>query len=169
MRQNDAVDAVTGEREGPGVTRYEVGLEPHEEFVRGAAGDARGVLARTVPFSEVRRGMWGHSLAHGAPHPVGCNDVARGNRDAVGMNHDVVVEHVEIAEPMSGADIDAVRAGDPDERSIELEPWSDRRVEAIVGQRHTDFEARRRPDHGAFDDLPVGHVGGGEPDVFELS
>src|SRR3546814_17013054 len=78
------VRPAAGQREGPGVARQQVGLEPDEQLCGGAGADVCEVLPEGVPLAEVAGGAHAEVLAHRRPHPVGGDGVARGELTPVG-------------------------------------------------------------------------------------
>ena len=138
-----------GQRERPGVAGEQVGVEPHVEVVAGAAVDAADVLAEGVPLAEVARLAEAERLAHRAPHAVGGDDVAGGDRlvaveaddDVVAAVGDRAVEAVALEHAGAGLD------GDVDEGVVELQAGGDGGVGA--GARRAAARAPRAPTASA--------------------
>ncbi len=163
------VHAAAGQRERPRVAGNEVGLEPHVQLMRRRSGDVAGVLAKTVPLTEVAGLVRADRLAHGAPHAVGGDHVASVDLEALGHHGHVVVVFVEPFEAVAVADVRASLAGQLHQRVVELQPWRHRRVRAGLGQRDDDLAAARRSDGRSVDLEPVGDGCRVEAEVLELA
>ena len=149
-----------GQRERPGVAGKQVVVEPHDQLVGGGAGDAADVLAEGVPLAEVAGGAEAERLARRAPHPVGGDDVAGGRGRRGPRRRPMAVPSVDrrrldgVAEAHVGAGGD----GEIDEGGVELQPWGHGGVDPGAGwERHLERASRRGAQHGAVDDLEVGH------------
>ena len=125
-----------------------------------------------MPLAEVAGLAETERLAHRAPHAVGGDDVAGGDGfvavdadvDVVAARGDRAVEAVALDDGGAGLD------GDVDEGVVELQAGGDGGVRAGSGrQRHAHLAARRRAQHGAVDDLPVGDRRRVEAEQLELA
>ena len=128
------VDPPVGQRERPGVPGHEVGLEPDVQLPARRPRHSTAVLPEPVPLAEVSALVQAERLADGAPHPVGGDDVAGVDREAVGDDGQVaaVVDHT--LERVAVADVGTPCAGESDECVVELQPRCDRGVLAGGGQ-----------------------------------
>ena len=71
---------------------------------------------------------------------------------------------------MAEAHVDAGGDGELDERGVELQSGSNRRVDSLAGwQRHLERTTRRGPQHGAVDGAEVGHRRRIESEALELA
>ena len=146
------------QRERPGVAGQEVVVEPDVEVVAGRPGDAADVLPEGVPLAEVAGLGEPGRPAHRAPHAVGGDDVpSRHGRATVDADGDVVVVPAQRpVEPVPLEHRGPGAAGDVDQGGVELAARGDGGVRpGSRRQRHAHLAPRRRPQHGAVDDLPV--------------
>ena len=119
-----------GQRERPRVAGEQVGLEPHVQALGGRPGDVADVLAEGVPLAEVAGLGEAERLAHGA---TTCRRRRRRSRERTSPSPSTSTRTRSCSsgrdrtEPVAVVDLDPGRAGQVDERRVELDAAGRRR------------------------------------------
>ena len=166
------VGASVGQRERPGITGQQVGVEPHDQIIGSWPTDAADVLADGMPLAEVAVATDAQGLPCRTPHPVGGHDMAGSDvAQPFDAEHGIPVGGDGCGlDPVSEAHVDAGGYGELDERGVELQSGSNRRVDSLAGwQRHLERTTRRGPQHGAVDGAEFGHRRRIESEALELA